>query len=134
MWSATHCVSTASTALAAIALGLAATGTYGVIAYGVSQRTRELGIRIALGASGRQIGRMVTRSALRMAVVALAVGIPGAFATTRLLEGVLFGTSPTDPLVFALATGGLVLVALGAAWHPARRAASTDPLIALRAE
>ena len=121
-------------ALAAIALGLAAIGTYGVIAYSVSQRTRELGIRIALGASGRQIGRMVTRSALRMAAVALAVGIPGAFATTRLLEGVLFGTSPTDPLVFALATCGLVLVALGAAWHPARRAASADPLIALRAE
>ena len=121
-------------ALAAVALGLAAMGTYGVIAYGVSQRTRELGIRIALGASGRQIGRMVTRSAMRIAALALALGIPGAFATTRLLEGVLFGTSPTDPLVFALATCGLVLVALGAAWQPARRAARVDPLIALRAE
>ena len=69
-----------------------------------------------------------------MAALALAVGIPAAVATTGLLEGVLFGTSPTDPLVFALATCGLVLVALGAAWHPARRAANTDPLIALRAD
>ena len=121
-------------ALAAVALGLAAMGTYGVIAYGVSQRTREIGIRIALGASGRQIGRMVTRSAVRMAALALALGIPGAFATTRLLEGVLFGTSPTDPLVFSLAPFGLVAVAIGASWQPARRAAHVDPLVALRAE
>ncbi len=119
-------------ALALVALGLAAMGTYGVIAYGVSQRTRELGIRIALGASGAQLGRMVTRSALRLAVVALALGIPGAFATTRMLEGVLFGTSPTDPLVFALATVGLVGVALAASWYPARRAARVDPVAALR--
>ena len=119
-------------ALAAIALGLAAMGTYGVIAYRVSQRTRELGIRLALGASGPQLARMVRRSALRLALFALALGIPGAFATTRMLEGVLFGTSPTDPLVFTLATLGLVLVAVGAAWHPARRASRVDPLTALR--
>ena len=121
-------------ALAALALGLAAMGTYGVIAYGVSQRTRELGIRIALGASGRQIGRMVTASALRLAVFALLLGVPGAFATTRMLEGVLFGTSPTDPVVFALAILGLVAVALGASWYPSRRAARVDPVRALRAE
>ena len=121
-------------ALAVVALGLAAMGTYGVIAYGVSQRSRELGIRIALGASGQQLGRMVTCSALKLALVALALGIPGAFATTRMLEGVLFGTSPTDPLVFALATLGLMAVALSASWYPARRASRVDPLLALRAE
>ena len=119
--------------LALVALGLAAMGTYGVMAYGVSQRTRELGIRVALGASGAQVGRMVLRSALRLAAGAVALGIPGAFATTRMLEGVLFGTSPTDPLVFTLATLGLIAVALLASWHPARRAARVDPVTALRA-
>ena len=119
-------------ALAAIALGLAAMGTYGVIAYGVSQRSRELGIRLALGASGRQLGRMVMRAAARLALFALALGIPGAFATTRLLEGVLFGTSPTDPVVFTLATAALMFVALAASWYPARRASRTDALTALR--
>ena len=122
------------TALASVALALASIGTYGVIAYGVSQRTRELGIRVALGASSRQISRMVTGSALRLGVIALLIGIPGAWATTRALEGILFGTSPTDPVVFSLAPVILLAVAALASWHPARRAARVDPMQALRAE
>ena len=100
------------TALASVALALASIGTYGVIAYGVSQRTRELGIRVALGATTRHIGRMVVGGALRLGLIALLIGIPGAWATTRALEGVLFGTSPTDPLVFTIAP--LLLVAVAA--------------------
>lgn len=111
-------------ALAAVALALSAIGTYGVIAYGVSQRTRELGIRLALGATSQQIRRMVTGSALRLGVIALLLGVPGAWATTRALDGVLFGTStsPTDPVVFSLTALILLAVALLASWHP--RAAS----------
>jgi ABC-type antimicrobial peptide transport system permease subunit len=122
------------TALACVALALASIGTYGVIAYGVSQRTRELGIRVALGATTQQIGRMVTGAALRLGVIALLIGIPGAWATTRALEGVLFGTSPTDPVVFLLAPLILLAVAALASWHPARRAARVDPMQALRAQ
>jgi ABC-type antimicrobial peptide transport system permease subunit len=120
------------TALAGIALALASIGTYGVIAYGVSQRTRELGIRIALGATTAQIGRMVLARALRLGVIALLIGIPGAWATTRALEGILFGTSPTDPLVFSTTPLVLLAVATLAAWHPARRASRVDPASALR--
>ena len=122
------------TALASVALALASIGTYGVIAYGVSQRTRELGIRVALGASSRQISRMVTGAALRLGVIALLIGIPGAWATTRALQGILFGTSPTDPLVFSLAPVILLAVAALASWHPARRASRVDPMQALRAQ
>ena len=118
--------------LAAVALGLAAIGTYGVIAYGVSQRTRELGIRVALGASASQIGRMITASALRLGGVALLLGVPGAWVTTRALKGVLFGTSPTDPLVFSVTPVVLLLVALASSWHPARRASRIDPAQTLR--
>jgi predicted permease len=121
-------------ALAAVALALAAIGTYGVIAYGVLQRMRELGIRVALGATARQIGRMVTMSAVRLGVVALLFGIPGAWAVTRTLEGVLFGTSPTDPVVFSVAPLILLAVAALASWHPSRRAARVDPVEALRSQ
>ena len=122
------------TALACVALALASIGTYGVIAYGVSQRTRELGIRVALGATTRQIGRMVMGAALRLGLIALTIGIPGAWATTRALEGVLFGTSPTDAVVFSTTPLILLAVAALASWHPARRASRIDPISALRAE
>ena len=122
------------TALACVALALASIGTYGVIAYGVSQRTRELGIRVALGATTRQIGRMVMGAALRLGLIALTIGIPGAWATTRALEGVLFGTSPTDAMVFSITPLILLAVAALASWHPARRASRIDPISALRAE
>lgn len=122
------------TALAIVALTLASIGTYGVIAYGVSQRTRELGIRVALGATTRQIGRMVVGAAVRLGMIALSIGIPGAWATTRALEGILFGTSPTDPLVFSTVPLILLAVAGLASWHPARRASRIDPISALRAD
>ena len=120
--------------LAAVALLLASLGTYGVIAYSVSQRTREIGIRMALGASAHQVQRLMARSGLKMAAAGIAFGVPAALASTRALEGILFGTSPTDPVVFTVVTLILGLVAVAASWLPARRAARVDPLIVLRAE
>ena len=120
--------------LAAVALLLASLGTYGVIAYSVSQRTREIGIRLALGASAQQVQRLMARSGLKMAVAGIAFGVPAALASTRALEGILFGTSPTDPAVFTVVTLILGLVAVVASWLPARRAAQVDPLTVLRAE
>jgi putative ABC transport system permease protein len=120
--------------LAAVALLLASVGTYGVIAYGVSQRTREIGIRLALGASPRQVQALMARSGLRMTLGGIAIGVPAALVSTRALEGILSGTSPTDPAVFAAVTATLAAVALLASWLPARRAARVDPLTVLRAE
>jgi predicted permease len=120
--------------LAGVALLLASLGTYGVIAYGVSQRAREIGIRLALGASTQQVQRLMATSGLKMAVTGIAIGIPAALVSTRALEGVLFGTSPTDPVVFAVVTMILGTVAVFASWLPARRAAKVDPLSILRAE
>jgi predicted permease len=127
-------VATLMGALAGVALLLASIGTYGVIAFMVSQRTRELGIRMALGASSRQVQLLMARTGMRMAAVGILVGIPAALVSTRALEGILFGTSPTDPLVFALVTMTLVAVAALASWLPARRASRVDPLLVLRAE
>jgi putative ABC transport system permease protein len=120
--------------LAAVALLLASIGTYGVIAYGVSQRTREIGIRMALGASACQVQALMARSGLRMTLGGIAIGVPAALASTRALEGILSGTSPTDPAVFAAVTATLAVVALLASWLPARRAARVDPLTILRSE
>ena len=100
----------------------------------VSQRAREIGIRMALGASSRQVQLLMARSSMRMAIIGLLIGIPVALVSTRALEGILFGTSPTDPLVFTLVTMTLAAVALLASWLPARRAARVDPLMVLRSE
>jgi hypothetical protein len=118
--------------LAGVALLMAAMGTFGVIAYGVSQRTREIGVRVALGATPQQVQRMVVRGGAILATAGLAVGVPGAWLSTRALEGILAGTSPTDPAVFAVVSAILATVALAATWLPARRAAKVDPLVALR--
>jgi putative ABC transport system permease protein len=120
--------------LAAIALLLASIGTYGVIAYNVGQRTREIGIRLALGASARQVQAMVADSGLRMTLGGLAIGLPAAWVSTRALEGILAGTSPTDPAVFAAVTATLGASALAASWLPARRAGKVDPMVVLRVE
>ena len=119
--------------LAGVALMLAALGTYGVIAFAVSQRLREIGIRLALGATPRQIQSLIAAAGLRLVAVGAVAGLAGAWASTRALQGILAGTSPTDPVVFALVTIVLGSVGLLAAWIPARRAARVDPIVVLRA-
>ncbi|HEU4453547.1 MAG TPA: FtsX-like permease family protein, partial [Longimicrobium sp.] len=121
-------------AFSAAALLLAALGIYGVIAYAVSQRTREIGVRVALGATPRDVLRMVVGQGVRMAAVGLGVGLVVALAATRLMRSMLFGVEPGDPLTLAAVLATLGAVALLASYLPARRAARTDPLVALRAE
>ncbi len=116
------------------ALILSALGIYGVIAYTVSQQRQELGIRLALGAAPAAVLRMVLLEGLRLTTIGVACGIVAAVATARLLSGLLFGVGPNDPLTFAAIALLLAAVALAACWIPARRAASVDPLTALRQE
>jgi predicted permease len=120
------------TGLGVVALLLAAIGLYGVIAGSVAQRMPEIGLRVALGASRREIVGMVLRQGARIAVLGLAIGLGLAVAATRLLSGLLVGVSPTDAASYLLTIGVLAAVALGAAALPARRAARMDPLTALR--
>jgi predicted permease len=122
------------TSFAAVALVLSAVGIYGVIAYLVTMRTRELGIRIALGASNGDVLRLVLREGVVVATVGLAIGTAGALALSRLLSSLLFGVRPNDPLTFLVVAVTLALVALLASFIPARRAARLDPLVAIRAE
>ena len=119
---------------AVLAFGLAAVGTYGVIAYLVSQGTREIGIRMALGASPERVSGMVVRSGVRMAALGILAGLGGAFVVTRFMRSVLFGVAPTDPVTFATITGGLLLMSFVSAYVPARRAARIDPVVSLRSE
>jgi putative ABC transport system permease protein len=119
---------------ATLALLLSGIGIYGVIAYGVSTRTRELGVRMALGAQGRDILRLVLRDGLLLIVAGLGSGLFAAWATVRLLRSQLYEVSANDPLTFAAVALLLALVALLACYLPARRATKVDPLIALRHE
>jgi putative ABC transport system permease protein len=118
----------------AIALLLAAIGVYGVISYGVSQRTQEIGVRVALGAQGAHVFKMVLREAGWLAGIGIAIGIGGAFGVTRVISGFLIGVSPTDPISFVSVAVFLALIALLASYIPARRATRVDPLVALRNE
>jgi putative ABC transport system permease protein len=113
---------------------IATCGIYGLMAYAVTQRRREIGVRMALGAEPRDVLRLVLTRALRIVVAGLIVGLAGAAAVTRVLQTFLFGVTPTDPIVFTIVTLLLMAVGLMAAWLPARRATRIDPCAALRAE
>jgi putative ABC transport system permease protein len=119
---------------AAVALALAAIGTYGVLSYAVEQRTREIGIRMALGAQVGQVLRMILSQGAVLVGLGLALGVAGALALQKVLASLLFGVTPTDPLIFGTVIVLLALVSLLACWWPARRAARVDPLVALRYE
>jgi predicted permease len=117
-----------------LGLSLASLGLYGILAYSVSQRTREIGIRMALGAGERSVRRMVLRDGAKLAGTGLTIGFLIALAVTRLLRGLLHGLSPTDPITFGGIALILGLVALTASYIPARRATRTDPIEALRVD
>src|SRR6185369_11074044 len=119
---------------AALALVLAVTGVYGVLAYSVSQRTHEVGIRMALGAGHRDVLRLFMGQGMKLVLLGLVIGLTGAFALTRLMSSLLFGVSTTDAATFVAVAVGLMLVGVFACYLPARRATRVDPLIALRYE
>ncbi|HLE63217.1 MAG TPA: ABC transporter permease, partial [Pyrinomonadaceae bacterium] len=119
---------------AALALILAAIGVYGIMAFSVSQRAHEIGIRIALGAGRRDVLKLVLRSGLGLALIGIAIGLAVAFAATRVMSTLLFGVSPTDPMTFLGEALLLAFVGLLACYIPARRATKVDPLVALRYE
>jgi ABC-type antimicrobial peptide transport system permease subunit len=121
-------------AFSLLALILAAVGLYGVIAQSVAQRTRELGIRMALGAAPSSVSRLVLREGITLALFGTALGVPAALASERILRRMLEGIGGADTLMLASVTVLLALVTVAASWIPARRAARVDPLVALRYE
>lgn len=125
-------VSQLTTTLGTLALVLAALGIYGVLAFSVAQRTREIGIRMALGATVRNVQMLIVRQAMTLVVCGLLLGFPMAFAAMRVLQSMLLGLSPADPVAYGGVALLLFLVALLACWVPARRASRVDPMIALR--
>jgi ABC-type antimicrobial peptide transport system permease subunit len=118
----------------ALGLVLGSLGIYGVLAYLVNQRQREIGVRIALGASPGGVSRMIVRKGLTLTAAGAVIGLAGALALGRFLSGVLYGVQPSDPLTFVAMTAVLMGVAAVASWLPARRAGRVDPVVALRGD
>jgi putative ABC transport system permease protein len=117
---------------AALALLLGAVGIYGVISYFVAQRTREIGIRLALGARGKEVLFMIVGQSARLALLGVSIGLAGALLLTRLMGSLLYGVAPSDPLIYIVVAALLLMVALAASYAPARRAMRVDPVVALR--
>jgi ABC-type antimicrobial peptide transport system permease subunit len=121
-------------AFAFVAFALAAMGVYGISAFSVARRTREIGIRMALGAERRRVVAIVLREGVAVALWGLVPGLLGAFALTRFLRTLLFRATPTDPVTYICVSGLLIATALAACWFPALRATRIDPTVALREE
>jgi putative ABC transport system permease protein len=119
---------------AGVALLLAAIGTYGVLSYMVSERHREIGIRMALGAANSQVVGLVLKQGVTIAIIGIVVGVAGALALSRITQTLLYGVDPADPLTFGAVVGVIALVAVAACLIPMRRATRVDPLTAIRAE
>jgi putative ABC transport system permease protein len=117
-----------------VALLLATAGVFGVMAYSVSRRTREIGVRVALGAGSREVLGMILGQGLRTIFIGVAIGIAGSLALTRSVQSLLFGVTPTDPLTYVAVAMLLTVVAVTASYIPARRAMRVDPMVALRHE
>jgi putative ABC transport system permease protein len=122
------------TVFSLLALSLAAVGVYAVMAFSVSQRTREIGVRMALGANSRDVMRLVLRQGVRLGIAGAIVGVVSAFFLRRIMASFLFGLSANDPLVMSIVPCLMVLVILMACWLPGRRATRIDPMVALRYE